>query len=376
VPTIVVSAARFRSMLANRHWSIDEVAGRTATDVDVRDLALQDQRVEFADLVTLGKLFKRPWSYLLSDEVERFPDLGQDNRTVANQRMPASAELLEEYEAAAAVLEAAEELFPAQTYEVPSARITRDTPAAESASLIRAFLDVTLEEQLAVKDEFAALRLWIAALHRRGVYVAQRRLRDKTVRAFSKAEGGQAVIVVDTGDTPYARIFSALHEYCHVVLRTTGICDLDEHRDVERYCNEVAAAALLPSDLLDRELAGSSFGVSPEVDDDRLIRLSHHLRVSQAALLIRLRDRGTISQDTYEELEGRRQSRRPGKKAKGGQYYPTAINKVGRRFARNVFGAVDEGAIDRQDAGALLGVREHSVERFRAELFAGEADAP
>lgn len=363
-------------MLANRHWSIDEVAGRIATDVDVRDLAVQDQRVEFADLVTLGKLFKRPWSYLLSDEVERFPDLGQDNRTVANQRMPASAELLEEYEAAAAVLEAAAELFPDQTYEVPSARITRDTPAAESAGLIRAFLDVTLEEQLAAKDEFAALRLWIAALHRRGVYVAQRRLRDKTVRAFSKGDGGQAVIVVDTGDTPYARIFSALHEYCHVMLRTTGICDLDEHRDVERYCNEVAAAVLLPSDLLDRELAGIGFGVSPEVDDDRLIRLSHHLRVSQAVLLIRLRDRGTISQDAYEELEGRRQSRRPGKKAKGGQYYPTAINKVGRRFARNVFGAVDEGAIDRQDAGALLGVGEHSVERFRAELFTGEAEAP
>ena len=107
---------------------------------------------------------------------------------------------------------------------------------------------------------------------------------------------------------------------------------------------EAAAAALLPSDLLDRELPGSSFGVSPDLDDARLVRLSHHLRVSQAALLIRLRDRGTISQDTYEELEGRRQSRRPGKKAKGGQYYATAINKVGRRFARNVFGAVDEGS--------------------------------
>lgn len=376
MPTIVVSASRFRSMLANRHWNVDEVATRVATDIDVRDLAERDQPVEFTDLVELGKLFKRPWAYLLSDEVERFPRPGQDNRTVANQRVPASAELIEEYEAAAAILDAAAGLFPEQTYEVPQARITGGTPAEESAGLIRAFLDVTPEEQLTAKDEFAALRLWVAALHRRGVYVAQRRLKDKTVRAFSKAEGGQAVIVVDTGDIPYARVFSALHEYCHVVLRTTGICDLDEHRDVERYCNEVAAAVLLPSDLLDRELAGGGFGVSPEADDDRLIRLSHHLRVSQAVLLIRMRDRGTISQDAFDELEGRRQLRRPGSKAPGGQYYPTAINRVGRRFARNVFGALAEGAIDRQDAGALLGVGEHSVERFRTELFAGEADAP
>ena len=178
--------------------------------------------------------------------------------------------------------------------------------------------------------------------------------------------------MVDTGDLAHARIFSALHEYCHVVLRSTGIYDLDEHRDVERYCNAVAAAVLLPRDLLDRELAGIGFGVSAEADDDNLIRLSRRLGVSQAVLLIRLRDLHMISQATYEALETRRQARRAGDKKPGGSYYPSAINKVGRRFASNVFGAVDEGAIDRQDAGALLGVAEHTVDRFRAELFTGE----
>lgn len=376
MPSIVVSAARFRSMLANRHWTVDDVADWPTTGVDVRDLAARDLLVDFDDLVALGKLFKRPWSYLLSNEEEHFPAFGQDNRTFANQRVSMSVELLAEYEAAVALLDSAAELFPDQTYEVPPTWITRDTAPDQSASLIREFLAVTLEEQLAAKDAFAALRLWIAALHRRGVYVAQRRLRDKTVRAFSKAEGGQAVIVVDTGDTPYARIFSALHEYCHVVLRTTGICDMDEHRDVEQYCNEVAAAVLLPSELLDIELARSGFSFSQNADDEHLLKLSHRLHVSQAVLLIRLRDRGTISQATYEELEGRRQLRRPGRRKKGGRYYPTAINKVGRRFARNVFGAVEEGVIERQDAGALLGVGEHSVDRLRAELLKGEAEGP
>lgn len=360
-------------MLANRHWSVDDVAGKLAAEVDVKALVEQDQPVEFADLLALGRAFKRPWAYLLSDEVETFPSLGHDNRTVANQRVPTSAELIEEYEAAALLLDAAAELFPDGGYEVPPGQVTRDTPTADAARQLRAFLAVAPAQQLSTRDEFAALRLWVAALHRRGVYVAQRRLKDPTVHAFSKARGNQAVIVVDTGDTAYARIFSALHEYCHVVLRTTGICDLDEHRDVERYCNAVAAATLLPADLLARELAGITFGEPAEVDDHRLVRLSHHLRVSQAVLLIRLRDLGTISQDTYEAMEGRRQLRRPGKKSPGGQFYTTAINKVGRRFAHNVFGAVDEGAIDRQDAGALLGVGEHSVDRFRAELFAGDA---
>lgn len=372
VPTVVVSAARFRSLLANRHLTEDDVAAEVATRVDVRDLAREDQAVEFDDLLALGKHFGRPWAYLLSDEAERFPDLGRDNRTFANQRVPASLALIEEYEAAEALLEAAADLFGDQTYQVPPEPVTGRTPVAEAGAAIRSFLGVTHAAQLAARDEFASLRLWVAALHARGVYVAQRRLRDDTVRAFSRAEGGQAVVVVDTGDTGYARIFSALHEYCHVVLRSTGICDLDEHRDVELYCNAVAAAVLLPAGLLHQELAGVALGASPEADDGDLKRLSGRLGVSQAMLLIRLRDLEAISQATYEAIEARRRSRRGSERAPGGSYYPAAINKVGRRFARNVFGAVDDGALDRQDASALLRVGEHSVDRLRTELFSGE----
>ncbi|MGO4244689.1 ImmA/IrrE family metallo-endopeptidase, partial [Janibacter sp. RAF20_2_2] len=246
-----------------------------------------------------------------------------------------------------------------------------------AAQEIRSFLSVSVDAQLEARDGYAALRLWVESLHRRGVYVLQRKLRDETIRAFSRAEGDQAVVVVDTTDTAYARSFSVLHEYCHVILRSTGICDLDDHRSVERYCNEVTAAVLLPDALLDDERVGVREAIAAGLDDEQLIGLSRHLRVSQAALLIRLRDRGSISQGLYDQLEASRQARRhQGGTKGGGSYYSTAINRVGRRFARNVFGAVDDGALTRQDAGALLGVGEHSVDRFRSELFAGEAGAP
>ncbi|MGO4129934.1 ImmA/IrrE family metallo-endopeptidase [Janibacter sp. RAF52] len=377
MPSIVVSAARFRSMLANRHMTVEVAEERITTSVNLRTLASEDQPVEFKDLETLGKLFKRPWSCLLSDEEELLPQPNQDNRTHANQKAPASAALLEEYEAAADLLEAASDLFPELGYQVPDARITLETPADRAAQEIRSFLSVSVDAQLEARDGYAALRLWVESLHRRGVYVLQRKLRDETIRAFSRAEGDQAVVVVDTTDTAYARSFSVLHEYCHVILRSTGICDLDDHRSVERYCNEVTAAVLLPDALLDDERVGVREAIAAGLDDEQLIGLSRHLRVSQAALLIRLRDRGSISQGLYDQLEASRQARRhQGGTKGGGSYYSTAINRVGRRFARNVFGAVDDGALTRQDAGALLGVGEHSVDRFRSELFAGEAGAP
>lgn len=372
MPKVRVSAARFGSLLSNRNMTPADVAERTKTEVRPDELAVTDLDVELDDVLALAKMFKRPWSYLLIDEAEEFPTAGSDNRTFDNQKTGLSPDLLAELQAADFMLETAAELFPGSTYRVPSVPSGEQPPASELASMTRDFLDVSVDDQLAVKDEFAALRMWVAAIHTTGVYVAQRRLRDDTIRAFSKVVDGQAVIVVDTGDSAYARIFSALHEYCHVTLRSTGICDLDDHSGVERYCNAVAAQVLLPGALLDRVVAKRDFIGNPDSEDEALKALSRQLHVSQAALLIRLRDHGTIAQDQYDAMEWRRASRRGGGKRPGGQYYAPAINKVGRLYAHRVVDALTEGVIDRQDASALLGVGEHLMPTYLDKLAEGD----
>lgn len=372
MPKVRISSARFGSLLANRNMTPADVSERVKTAIAPDALANADMDVEFADVVALAKLFKRPWSYLLIDEAEQYPSAGSDNRTFANRKVALSPDLLAELQAADLMLEAAEELFPGSTYTVPTANGMK-TPASRLASETRALLAVSVDAQLAARDDFAALRLWNGALHGQGVYVAQRRLRDATIRAFSKVLGDQAVIVVDTGDTAYARIFSALHEYCHLTLRTAGICDLDDHSTIERYCNAVAAKVLMPASLLDQLVASNAFAGGAEAADEALKSLSRQLHVSQAALLIRLRDYGKISQAAYEAMEARRSERRAGgKKKSGGTYYPPVINKVGRLYAHRVVDAVTEGAIDRQDASVLLGIGEHLVPTYMAELAAGD----
>lgn len=370
MPKVHVSAVRFRSLLANRHLTPSDIAVRAKTHVSPEELANSDLDVEFDDLLVLAKVFKRPWSYLLVDEAERFPDAGDDNRTFDNQKAALSPDLLVELQAADLMLDAALELFPDETFSVPAV-VGQDVPAAGLASEMRSFLGVSVDDQMATKDDFAALRLWVAGIHAHGVYVSQRRLKDPTIRAFSKIRDGKALIVVDTGDTASARIFSAIHEYCHVTLRTTGICDLDDHSAIERYCNAVAAAVMLPSELLARVLTTGAFAGSDDAADEALRGMSKRLHVSQAALLIRLRDYGAISQDTYEQMERRRSSRRGGGSKGGGTYYAPAINKVGRLFAHRVVEAMSDGTIDRQDASVLLGVGEHNVGKFTAELIKG-----
>jgi Zn-dependent peptidase ImmA (M78 family) len=270
------------------------------------------------------------------------------------------------------MLATAADLFPTTQFEVP-AGISAQTPPKTAGRALRSFLGVSEQEQLATKDEFAALRLWGDALQRRGVYVSQRRLDDETVRAFSQVDGPHAVVVVDTRDSAYARIFSLLHEYTHVVLRSAGICDLDDHSQVERFCNAVAAAALMPARLVRKVLRERQFSGVAETDDELLRLLSRELHVSQAALLIRLRELGTISTSHFDDMERRRAGRRSDdERTPGGTYYPPRINRVGRRFAREVFGALDGGEIDRQDASAALEIGEHLLTTYREELRKGD----
>jgi Zn-dependent peptidase ImmA (M78 family) len=367
--SVLISSARFRSMLANRNKEVDRVAEELETRVDLRLLVNADVEVDFEDLERLARSFKRPWPYLLLDVPEVFHNLGQDHRTHLNALVGVSADLMSELEGAFVTLSAAAELFPAEGYQVPAGQLSVEVAPGKLGAQVRDFLGVSAQEQTTARDDYAALRLWVDALERRGVYVSQRGLSDPSIRAFSKTEDGQAVIVIDTGDPPYARVFSLLHEYAHVLLRSTGICDLDQHDAVERYCNRVAASALLPLDLLLREIGARRFGRDAVADDAEVRRLSERLRVSQAALLIRLEEVGRISEPEYDALEARRRARRGQEKTPGGSFYPTAINRAGRRFSRNVFGAVDEGLLDRADAADLLGIGEHLVPRFRSELL-------
>ena len=370
--TVTVSAARIASMLRNRNLSPDALAERLRRPVDVRGLVVDDRELEFEDLEALGAAFGKQWPYLLIDEPEAPPRTGRDHRTVANQRRGITPELYAEIDAADRMLDEAIDLLPGVTVTIPTLRLGARVDPDTAGASVRAGLEVAIEDQLAAKDHFAALRLWVAALHRQGIFVSQRRLRDPTIRAFSLSRQDRAVVVVDTGDTPYARIFSLVHEYVHVAMRATGVCDLNEHSTTERYCNGVAAAALLPAQLIRAEGAWS-WGEDDDADDRNLQQLSRHFRVSQAATLIRLRDLGVLNQELYEELESRRQSRRLSS-TPGGTYYPTEINKVGRLFAHGVFDAYDAGIVNRQDIAALLGVGEHNVARYRSELDGDQAN--
>lgn len=367
---VTVSAARLKSLFSNRHKDVADVSEQISLKTNLLEATVQDTSIPFEDLEILAKYFKKPWSYLLIDKPEVIPKFGHDNRTVENRKHPVSEEILQELQAAETMLDTMIELFPANKISLPKVEIDEDGITDADANKVRDFLGITDKKQLSWRDEYEALRTWSEAIQETGIFVSQRGLIDENVRAFSLARKNQAVIVISTKDSPYARIFSLLHEYSHVLLRNTGVCDLnEEHSRTESRCNHFAATVLLPDSLIKEQLNGFRFTGDVEEDEETIRSLSRHFRVSQATLLVRLKTVGLLGDPYFARLETRRRSRRKGSKGSGGDYYATAINKVGRRFATDIFAALSDGKINRSDASAVLGVGEHIVGRFKDRLY-------
>jgi Zn-dependent peptidase ImmA (M78 family) len=367
---VTVSAARLKSLFDNRHKDVVAASKQLSLKTNLVEATISDTSIPFEELEVLAKYFKKPWSYLLIDKPEVIPNFGHDNRTVENKKHPVSEEILQELQAAEAMLDTMIELFPQNKINLPKIEIGESEIADTSVNKIREFLNVTDKKQLGCKNEYEALRLWAEAIQETGIYVSQRGLIDENIRAFSLARKNQAVIVISTKDSAYARIFSLLHEYCHVLLRNTGVCDLnEEHSRTESRCNHFAASVLLPDSLVNEQLKGFKFVGDIEEDEETIKTLSNHFRVSQATLLIRLKSVGLLGDSYYAKLETRRRSRRRNTKGSGGDYYASAINRVGRKFARDIFGALSDGKINRSDASAVLGVGEHIVGRFKDRLY-------
>ncbi len=110
-------------------------------------------------------------------------------------------------------------------------RATRGEPVIDVARRIRKLLGVSIRKQIQWKDEYEALNGWRQAVQDKGVLVFQARgVEVSEMRGFSVADEPMPLIVLNTKDAPNGRVFTLLHEFCHLLLRYGGICDLRDRR--------------------------------------------------------------------------------------------------------------------------------------------------
>jgi Zn-dependent peptidase ImmA (M78 family) len=244
-----------------------------------------------------------------------------------------------------------------------------DDPEAVAATERKKF-GVDLEEQREWSGPDVARRQWRKRIESRGVFTYMIPMPPDQLSGFSLFQGGLAAICVNDKDaTEGAKIFTLFHEYCHLLLRQSGISDEEDNNRVERFCNEFAASFLIPRQALREAIGDIAFPA--EFTDATVRRLAVRFRVSNRAVALRLEKTGLASKGFY----GRKTTKwDPPKTLKPliGPHQPSRIKirlkRVGNLHAATTIHAVDRKIINSFDASQLIGVLPSSLGRIRAEL--------
>ena len=127
------------------------------------------------------------------------------------------------------------------------------------ASIVRSTLGVTPETQQGWASDEKALDFWIESFQGAGIFVFRQPLSVDDLRGASRWDrGGPPSILINSSDTITAQIFTGLHEFAHLMIRSsdsTNICDIaGPLADEEWFANRLSSATLLPRDMLSRAL--------------------------------------------------------------------------------------------------------------------------
>lgn len=196
-----------------------------------------------------------------------------------------------------------------------------------------------------------------------------RPLRVEEFRGFAITDEYAPIIFVNHADAPGARLFTLVHELCHIWIGQSGISDGDTHasRKEEVLCNAVAAELLVPAEEF--QLLWQQ---DKENWQDNLPPLENHFRVSSWVLARRALTLGFIQHDDYSRFIAKLKAAwlEREKSEKGGPtYYKTKKAQISQPFSRAVVGQALSGQLLLREASMLLdGIKPAKIPGFAKEL--------
>jgi Zn-dependent peptidase ImmA (M78 family)/DNA-binding XRE family transcriptional regulator len=198
---------------------------------------------------------------------------------------------------------------------------------------VRELLQVTLAEQRSWRDPRKSYNAWRARVETVGVLVFQvTGIQPAEMLGFSLTEQPLPIIGINRKLAPNGRTFTLLHEFVHVLLRQSSLCDIEESfvrspqdQKTEVFCNAVAAAALVPRAALLSDPLVSPHGQARDWSDDELDVIARNFGVSSHVILRRLLTVGRTTQAFYGS-----------RAALWRVYEPAPIKEEDREFKRNM----------------------------------------
>ena len=230
--------------------------------------------------------------------------------------------------------------------------VDRHRGRKRAAKKITEFLGFSREQLEEANNPHAALKFWKRAVEAKGILVCQTNthlsVKLETVRGFCIAQRPFPVIVINSKDRPYGRVFTLIHELVHIalgesVIQNTGFREIDRSdlNPIEEFCNLVAGEVLVPEDEL-LEI------VKLQTLEENLSKISKQFHVSPEVIMRRLLILGKISPrkyQTYRTSQQKKYKDTPQQSGGAPPYHNRLLNVSGEYFARTAFTAYYEDKI-------------------------------
>lgn len=194
-----------------------------------------------------------------------------------------------------------------------------------------------------------------------------RPLKVSEFRGFAVADTYAPMVFVNHADAPGARLFTLIHELCHIWIGQSGISDgsTQTHRKEEILCNAVAAEFLVPEgefiNLWNENL---------ENWRDNFSILESHFHVSKWVLARRALTFKYISNEEYTRyISDEKSAYKNRKRPQGGPtYYQTKKAQISQNFSKAVVSQALSGQVLLREAAQLLAMKPSNISNFAKEL--------
>lgn len=237
------------------------------------------------------------------------------------------------------------------------------------------------------------IKEWIDAAETKGIFVSRTsfihsrlKLDSEELQGFAIADSYAPFVFVNSEDWNAPQLFTLLHELAHIWIAETGISNdvepeiknKEKSHPVELFCNEVAANALMPQNII------LNFGAQIYQNPKEIFKKAKLLGVSSFALIVRALNLGLISLPNYQTLkkqadldfaeylkrEAEKKAKKNEKENPGGpNYFLLQLNRNSRLFTQTVLDAFRGGSIEPTLASSLLNVQINKFQKLEAQLF-------
>ena len=235
------------------------------------------------------------------------------------------------------------------------------------------------------------IKEWIRAAESKGIFVSRTSfihskltLSADEIQGFAIVDPYVPFVFLNSEDWNAPQLFTLVHELAHIWISESGVSnditaeinDKDKFHPVELFCNQVAANALMPLEVM------NAINTIVFKNSSDVYKIAKTLGVSSFALLFRafqlklislndynaLKSEAEINYQSFIEKESEKKLKQ--KESTGGPNpYLLRLNKNGRLFTQIVLDAFKGGVVESTQASLLLNTPVNKFSFLEAQLY-------